>query len=175
MKRYTILLAGLIALTFAACNPKNNREAALREIETADSILSVSVNRMAVDMDQAAHIVDLYTQFADQFPEDSLTPGFLHKAGDIAAHIGQEDNAVVIYDRILSDYTDYPALAEICFNKAWTLEQGQRYAEAKEAFQQFVDQYPEHPLAKDIRFMLEQNLIGLSVEEQYNAIIGNNE
>ena len=171
--KHKLLFAGLITLSLCACNHQPNREALVSEIESADSAFVSHANRMASNTEDASHMMELYTQFADLFPEDSLAPIYLRKAGDIAAHTANEDQAVELYNRVIEQYGDYPELSEVYFSKAWTLEQGQRYAEAKEAFLLFVDQYPDHPLAKDIRFMLEQNLIGLSVEEQYEAIVGN--
>lgn len=173
MNYKNLLTIAACAAMLCACNPKPNREALINEIEKADSTFTSNSNCMAIKPEEASQMMELYTRFADQFPEDSLTPLYLRKAGDIAAHVGEVDAAVGYYDRVIDQYADYEQLSDVYYAKAWTLEMYERYAEAKEIFQYFVDTYPDHPLAPDTRIQLEKNLIGLSPEEQLAAILAN--
>ena len=168
---YSIALMALVT----ACNQQPSREEALNELRTADSTFTSNANKMAINPAEASHMIALYTQFVNRFPDDTLAPLCLLKAGDIASQTDNTDTSLMLYNRAISDYGDYAYIAEVYFNKAWMLETAQRYDEAREAFQQFLDLFPEHPMARDVRFQLESNLIGLSPEEQLNAILSNNE
>ena len=172
--KYLFGTLALVAL-MASCSQQPNREESLKEISTADSTFTSNANKMAINPAEASHRISPYTQFVDRFPSDSLAPIFLLKAGDIAAHTANTDTAIMLYDRAISDYAAFPHIDEAYFCKAWTLESAERYAEAKEAFEIFVEKYPAHPLANDIRLQLKNNLIGLSPEEQLNAILSQNE
>ena len=175
MKLKHIISTLAVVALLAACTRQPSREEALSEIRTADSTFTSNANKMAINPAEASHMIALYTQFVDQFPGDSLAPLFLIKAGDIASHTANTDTAIMLYDRVINDYADYANIAEAYFYKAWTLESAERYPEAKAAFERFVELFPDHPLANDIRLQLANNLIGLSPEEQLKVILSNNE
>jgi len=173
MKTRHFLLSGLMILALCqACNNGPSRDEMVDDLRVQDSIFTSNSNKMAIDNIEAQKMVDGYMQFADKFPQDSLSPLFLHKAGDIYSQIGNCDNALQLYDRIIEKYPEYQNIEDVFFNRGWTLESAQRYPEAREAFKDYLERCPNHPLANDIRYMLEQNLIGLSAEEQYEAIVG---
>lgn len=173
MKTRHIIFSGLMALVLSqACNNGSSRDQMVNDLRVQDSIFTSNSNKMAIDNEEAQKMVDGYVQFANQFPQDSLSPLFLHKAGDIYSRTANCDEALKLYDRIIEQYPDYVNIEDVFFNRGWTLESAQRYPEAREAFKDYLERCPNHPLANDIRYMLEQNLIGLSAEEQYEVIMG---
>ena len=55
------------------------------------------------------------------------------------------------------------------FLKGYAYESGEQYEEAKEAYTQFVESYPDHYLAQDTKKMLQY--IGMSPEAMFEAVM----
>lgn len=165
MRRTLLLASALLLLT--ACGHKPNRDQALADIATREQALA-QVN-IAADEQQAYDMIDLYQQFATDFPEDSLAPVYLQKSADIYINLGDNDQALAILDTIIAQYPGYDDLAGCLFLKGQAYENNEQYDQAREAYSQFVNDYPDHVLAPDTRKMLPY--IGLTPEEMLNAIL----
>ena len=169
MKRILLLAAAVLLL--GACNTKANRDQAAADIAAAEAQLA-QVN-IAVDEQQAHDLLALYQQFATDFPEDSLAPVYLQKSADICLNLGDNDQALAILDTLIAQYPGYDDLAGCLFLKGQAYENSEQYDLARQAYTQFVDQYPDHVLAPDTRKMLPY--IGLTPEEMLNAILSGKE
>ncbi len=164
--RRTLLLASALLL-LAACGHRPDRDQAVADIAAHEQSLA-QVNIVA-DEQQAHDMIDLYQQFAANFPEDSLAPVYLQKSADICLNLGDNDQALAILDTIIAQYPGYDDLAGCLFLKGQAYENNEQYDQAREAYSQFVNDYPDHVLAPDTRKMLPY--IGLTPEEMLNAIL----
>ena len=169
MKRILLLAAAVLLL--GACSMKANRDQAAADIAAAEAQLA-QVN-IAVDEQRAHDLMALYQQFANDFPEDSLAPVYLQKSADICLNLGNNDQALAILDTLIAQYPGYDDLAGCLFLKGQAYENSEQYDLARQAYTQFVDQYPDHVLAPDTRKMLPY--IGLTPEEMLNAILSGKE
>ena len=163
MKRITYCLLGLALL--CACGP--NRQQQIKNIEEHEqqmSIIDVSSND-----DKPREMIELYRQFVDDFPEDSLAPIYMMRAADISINLGMTERAVSLLDSIINLYPGYEDIAGCLFLKGYAYESGQQYEKARETYTQFVEEYPDHYLASDTRKMIP--LVGLSPEEMFEAVI----
>lgn len=157
MKRTLLALCAICTLMIVACNNGDtvkDHDTQLQEIAQMEQ----EVSMLQISDLQADSLIGLYKTFASSFPEDSLVPGFLMKAGQILTNIGRPDSAIQFYDQIIDSYGDFDQLAECYFYKAYAYEQGEHYEEAAEAYGFFANEYPDHVLAAGLKTNVIPNL-----------------
>lgn len=165
MKKTLLLLAGVLIL--AACGPNRDKQVAtIEEHESEMSMLDVSV-----DEDKAHEMIGLYRQFVNDFPDDSLAPVYLMRVADISITLGETEQAINVLDSIVNIYPGFEEAPFCLFQKGYAYEASEQYDQARQCYQQFVDEYPDHYMAADTRKMLPY--IGLSPEEMFEAIMNN--
>ena len=102
-----------------------------------------------------------------------FAPMYLMKAADVAMNIKRGDVAIKYLDRVVKDYPEYDKLADCYFMRGYVYETVLTDTDkAKQAYELFLVQYPNHPLAADTRIII-QNL-SLSDEEIIKMIIEKN-
>lgn len=158
-----------IMLACASCGNNSRQESLDRIAKVEDSI---DIQNTLVDSEMGMRLIENYVNFSSQFPQDSLAPVFWHRAAQVAANIHRPDLAVLYLDTVINNYADYKQLAECCFYKGFVLENVAHDIEnARIAYQTFVDRYPDDPLAKDTRVLIEN--LGLSPEELLAKVLQN--
>lgn len=160
-----LFLLAALTLLLAACGPsREERVSQIQEFE--DSLFGIAA---AADPAAADRLADLYVAFADKYPNDSLAPQFLMKAGEVQSNVLHADRAVELLDRVIDNYPDFEDLPVCFFLKGNAYDLASRYDEAKKAYQVFVENYPDHYLAEGARQMIPR--IGMSPEEMLADIL----
>jgi len=160
-----IALIAIMAAMVAACGP--SREERIEQIEDyEDSIFELSI---AADTATADELTAMYVAFADKYPADSLTPQYLLKAAEVQSNVLHTDRAVGLFDRVIANYPDFEDVPICYFLKGKAYEDNSQYDEAKQAYQTFVDMFPDHYLADQSRSMIP--LVGMSPEEMLANIL----
>ena len=166
MKNRALLFAFSLLL-LAACSPDREKMVAdIEEHEAAMSMLDVSV-----DEDKAQEMIGLYRHFVNEFPDDSLAPVYMMRVADISITLGETEQAVNVLDSIINIYPGFEDVPFCLFQKGYAYEASEQYDKARQCYQQFVDEYPDHYMAADTRKMLPY--IGMSPEEMFEAIMNN--
>lgn len=163
MKKLTLIT--FAALLMVACGPsREERISAIEDFE--DSIFESAV---AADPQVADQLTQLYVDFADKYPKDSLAPQYLMKAADVQSNVLHTERAVELFDRIIQDYPDFDEVPMCYFLKGNALELNSQLDEAKAAYEEFLAKYPDHYMADQTRKMLP--LIYMSNEEKLAYIL----
>lgn len=163
MKKLTLIT--FAALLMVACGPsREERISAIEDFE--DSIFESAV---AADPQVADQLTQLYVDFADKYPKDSLAPQYLMKAADVQSNVLHTERAVELFDRIIQDYPDFEEVPMCYFLKGNALELNSQMDEAKAAYEEFLAKYPDHYMADQTRKMLP--LIYMSNEEKLAYIL----
>ena len=152
MKRYLLIIS--IAMMAAACSqsPKEpTREELSAAIDSIESPIMAAAQIETVDSAKGNNLIELYLQFANTYPDDSLAPAYLHRAAQVANGLDRIDDMVIFYNRVIDNYPEYGKLDECYYEKGIALDNADRKKEAREAYQEFLDAYPDHFLADDIR------------------------
>lgn len=166
MKKNYLLIAFSLFL-LAACSPDREKQiAAIEKHESELSMLDVSV-----DEEKAHEMIGLYRQFVNDFPDDSLAPVYLMRVADISITLGETEQAVNVLDSIINIYPGFEDVPFCLFQKGYAYEASEQFDQARQCYQEFVDEYPDHYMAADTRKMLPY--IGLSPEEMFEAIMNN--
>lgn len=144
----------LFAALLAACGPKAGRKTPPSQAQMAQQFrdmenrLAQNLNQMAIDTATADSLVNLGMEYAAQFHQDSLAPQFLFRAADVARGIGETGLSVSIWGKVSREYQDSPYAPEALFLMAFTLDNDLRdTARARQGYEDFLRQYPKHPLA----------------------------
>ena len=154
-----IFSLALVALLFAACGSNSEQNAQQTPpdhdalIDSITAIEETVDNSLLFSADTAEMMVNLYSRFVQYFPEDDLTPSYMMRMAEIEVNRGNLDKGVAIYDSIIANYTPggFDGYADCMLRKAEALDQdGEHGEKAIEAYHAFVEQFPDHPMAKDI-------------------------
>lgn len=163
------LLAMAMLMVFANCTSQRDKD--LDAIHKYEGTIDFATTK--VDIPTGETLVKMYVAFANNYPTDSLAPMYLMKAADVAMNIKRGDIAIKYLDRVVKDYPDYDKLADCYFMRGYVYETVLAdINKAKEAYELFLMQYPNHPLAADTRTII-QNL-SLSDEEIIKMIMEKN-
>lgn len=165
-----IFVFALGALLVVACGQKKET---LDHDGFIDSINSMrehlSAYSITADTAKAHQILALYDQFVEQYPDDSLAPVYMMNAAEININLSNYEQGISLLDSIIALYPGFEDVAMCQFMKGQAYEQNQQYDLAREAYTEFVTNYPDHILAADTRKMIP--LVGLTPEEQLEAIL----
>ncbi|NCC72739.1 MAG: tetratricopeptide repeat protein [Sphingobacteriia bacterium] len=162
MKHKSLILFSfaLVFLFMAGC--RSPRRENITEIENIEK--SLFDQESAIDRTKVGELIDLYVRFADTYPDDSLSPAYLFKAGDMAMNTNRSQQAIEFYKRIIDNYPDYPKVPEALFLQGYVYENNLgRLDEAKRIYEQFLELYPENDFADDARVSLQ--FLGKTPEE----------
>lgn len=160
-----------MAMLMMCVNCTSQRDKALDKILTYEGTIDFATTK--VDIPTGETLVKMYVGFATDYPTDSLAPMYLMKAADVAMNIKRGDIAIKYLDRLIKDYPNYDKLPDCYFMRGYVYETVLTDVnKAKEAYELFLMQYPNHPLAADIRIII-QNL-SLSDEEIIKMIMEKN-
>lgn len=117
----------------------------------------------AIDRKKATDMIALYKDYAVKFPDDTLSPEYLFKAGDIANGIGSSREAIAFYKQC-AENNSYRKRAVALFLEGFILEnQLKDYFKARGIYNEFLEKYPDHPLTDDVKYSLQN--IGKSPED----------
>ncbi|HMQ74626.1 MAG TPA: tetratricopeptide repeat protein [Flavobacteriales bacterium] len=163
----TILLPGLLALLITACGggasdapatdaptqlPAPEMGARIRTME--DTLFAKTV----FDRRGAQALLDVYKAYAKAFPTDSMAPEYLFRAAGMSKGLGQPQDAVLLYDRIIKEYPKWGRLADTYYLRAFTIDADlKEKGRAKTAYEEVINRFPDHRFAQDARAMI-QNL-----------------
>lgn len=132
-------------------------------IAIAESVF-VNPDKFGINTANAQKYVDVCEAYALAYPGEAKAPEYLYKASEIAVAIRTFPKALNIYDWLIDQYPDYTKTPNALFAKGYLLdEELEKRDLAKATFSTFIQKYPDHELADDAKFLLEN--IGKSGEE----------
>ncbi len=177
--KYSYIFIALLIL-FSACQQANNQASEEKPSNTQvvksvdKTSLTQEIAKVENDLyntqsfsfnaQKAKKVVEAYNQYTTAFPKDAKTPEYLFKSAEIYRSLKQYRKAVETYQNIHSNYPNFEKTPHSLFLMGFSYENDlKNLDEAKKAYQNFLNKYPKHELAKDVNFSL-QNL-GRAPEE----------
>lgn len=157
------LLIAMVAgsLLMVSCGPSTPD---LRtEIKNMEDSLFADPTKM-IDKKLAQELITKYIAFADAFPEDPETPATLFKAGDMAMNLNMPQQAIQLFDRIMSDFPEYEKTPQCLFLKGYVYENDYKDLEkARQIYEEFLEKYPDDEFADDAEISIRN--LGKSPED----------
>jgi TolA-binding protein len=157
---FSALMAVFFILILGSCqqDPKKGQIKAIKEKEKQ------LYGNLEFDKTQGFQLIDAYVNFSNQYTSDTLSAVYLYKAGEIAMNLLAGSQAILYFDKVISNFPTFSKVPECVFLKAFVFEnQLNDLTKAEQYYNQFIDQYPNHILAKDAKASLEY--LGKSPEE----------
>ncbi len=157
----------LFVLFLVSCS--GGRQNRIDEIREKEKILMQSYEDVP-DKSTAESLRQDYLGFAKDYPEDSLSPGFMHKAAELAVSISMYEEAISTLNDLENKYPNYSFLPDAMYFKGFILENHlKNLPEAKKVYEDFLKKYPDHKLASQVSAVL--NNLGKSPEEMINEFM----
>lgn len=133
-----------------------------KEIKKREAALNKDENSM--DRYKAADLMEAYATYGERFPNYENAADRLFKAGEIAMGLGHKVQAIKYFEKVYNEYSDYEKRPYALFMKAFVLEnQAMQYDQAKEVYEQFIAEFPNHDMADDAEYSIKN--LGKSPEE----------
>lgn len=108
-------------------------------------------------------LVSRYESYATEFPDDTLSADYLFRAAQLCVSSGRYELGITIYGKVLR-YMNYRNVAAAQFMRGFVADNHLRdTARARVFYEKFLISYPQHPLSKDARLLLEQ--LSMSTEQ----------
>ena len=150
-------------LIFAATACTSQQGKLSEQIATLEKEL-YSDSSMAPDAKKAKDAIALYTKYADNFPDDTTSASYLFKAGDLSSKINETQQAIDLFGKLIHKYPNHRTAPYALFLQGFIYEnQVGDPLRAKPYYEAFLKTYPDHPIASDVSFSLEN--LGKTPEE----------
>lgn len=176
MKTSKLFLCSVILFALASCGSEKNPDKPERlEIAPKGDPQKMMLDQikkyeeemhrsLALDPNMANIAVTAYYNFVKIYPDDSLAPEFLFKAGEISTANQQYTQALMYYESITKKYPDYKLAPESLYLQGYLLDNFlEKDAEAKIIYEQVITKYPDLPYAADAKSAIKN--LGKSDEE----------
>lgn len=151
----------LLLSFFISC--KDTPEKEMKKIQKMEDDIFKS-NAPVQEPAKLQTLMDLYVNYTEKYPEDTMTPELLMRAADIAVNLNQADYAITLYNKIYNQYPDFSKRPEALFMTAFSYENYVGKLDlAKEHYELFIQQYPDHELLETAKICLDN--LGKSPEE----------
>ncbi len=172
-KRIVAIGFSILAISFYACNgDKDNKGAAGMSrqtcIDSMNAIDSKLKNITTPDPVSYGKAITAWTNFATNFPNDTLAPVCLFRAASFASSLNQYQRALSLYDTIAKKYPNFYKAAECAFSHGNIYEDKMKdTAKARVYYQLVLDKYPKDQWAMQARFALKN--LGKTPDEIINS------
>jgi len=161
-RTYSLVFIAVILLTVSCNNNAEKQKLASAVTELEAVILSDTTSLL--DRGLALELIQAYENYANALPQDSLSPEYLYKGAEIAMNLQMAGRAIEFHQRILKNYPDFDKRSYCLFLQAFIYEnQMQQYETAKKLYLEFIEDFPDHPLADDAEVSMAN--MGKSLEE----------
>ncbi len=134
------------------------------KLKTMGEVIFENPDQFGINRKASQQYVDACEAYALANPGDLKSADYLYKAAEIARSLRTFPKTLSIYDWIIESYPKYEKAPTTLFLKGFIIENElQNDDMAREVYEEFVDKYPSHDLADDVKFLLEN--LGKTNEE----------
>jgi tetratricopeptide (TPR) repeat protein len=153
---HSILLVGLLLVS---CNSR--QEKLMSEIKKLEETVR---NQTVPGKEEGNKLVVKYLEFADAYPEDTITPTILYNAARVSVSISNPQQSVDILQRLIDKYPESKPIADAYVFLGFVYETAlMDFQKAGYWYELFLRDFPNHPMYEDVRFSL--NNLGKSPDE----------
>lgn len=157
-----LILVLLVTLVFSC---KSSQKKLAEEILSDESKLFNDLSK-SLEKDVANNLLKKYVLYADTYKDDTLSPVYLYKAGDLANGLRHPEEAIALYERLRVSYPDNKKAPTSLFMQGFIYETVlQNKDKAKQKYQEFIQKYPSNKLVADANASLDQLNANLSDED----------
>lgn len=168
MKQLKIAFLSILIILTSCAGPEEKKEEQRQtdptEVITLKEAELFGQNQTRLDNRKALELIRLYEAYANEHPDDSLSPEYLFRAADISMNMRRPKETIKLFDKIIVTYPDHEKTPSVIFLKAFVYEdQLQDLEEAKVYYELYLQKYPDGEFSDDAEVSM-QNL-GKTPEE----------
>ncbi len=164
MNSVKFLLIAFSVIFMVSCGENSEKKKAKEVIAASEAKIFGDSTATIPDEKTGLEMITAYTDYSKAWPKDTISAEYLFKAAEIAMNMNKSAMAIDYYNRILLSYPGFSKTPYCIFLQAFILEnQMNQYDQAKARYQEFIDKYPDHVLAKDARASIDN--MGKPIEE----------
>ncbi len=153
MKKLILLVSSGILMMMFGCGPSHDKM--VGQIQTLEKSL-FTPETVSFNKEKADSLMLLYETFIKKNPADTLSPGYLFKAANIAMNSGDGPRALNLFDQYIKDYPDKPKASLCLFFQGFIYENiMQDLDKARETYLLFIEKYPSDAFAKDAKLAID--------------------
>ncbi len=146
MRKISLVISILSLFIIQAC--QSPKDKSFGEIKKLEKQLMSSMERTNDSV--AMVLIEKYTDYAHQYKDDPLTPEFMFKSAELCNAMGMPGKSINTYYAINLEYPGYTRAPESLFLCGFIAETSEADTlKAKKFYQEFIQKYPNHKLAKD--------------------------
>lgn len=150
-----------LAIATTSCNVQK------KEKKNIYSLEKTMVDKNGVlNETSAGALIEAYLNYVKKYPNDEMSPDFLFKAVDISVAYNalNPQKTINIINILIENYPDFEMTPMAMFIKGFVYEtQMNDYDNALETYIQFLEKYPDNPMAADVQTTI--NNLGIPLEE----------
>jgi TolA-binding protein len=133
----------------------------LNQVKAIEAKLKNATTINSIDANLA---ITAYTKYAGQFPDDTLSPKFLFKAGSLAMSSGQYQRALGLYDDICNRFPKFNQTVDCIFVEGFIYDSYLKdTAKAHAKYSEVIAKFPDNNLAQQAKAAI--SALGKSDEE----------
>lgn len=150
MKKYTLILCCFAFLLTACQNEKTKIQSAI------DEVSQIMKDESYPSKENMEKVIGLYDEFITKYPDAEETLTYMELKAKYLSANNQQEEAIEAYEQLILTYPEDPRAAEALFMQAFILENYlMDKTKAKDKYSDFLKHYPEHELADDAQFSIE--------------------
>jgi len=161
--RNVLLFVILTGIILSCKNNAENKTQIIQQIKTYEKSL-YNEQQMQINETVADSLILVYSDYANTFSSDTACAEYLFRAAEISKALNKGKQSVAFYEKIEKNYPSFSKLPICIFMQGFVYENLLLNVEmAKENYERFISKYPNHPLVKDTRVLIEN--LGKSPED----------
>ena len=165
MKSLKLVGLGIsLFVLFALVNScKSGEERLADKISTIEKTFKADSTKIP-DKTEVVKLIDLYSEFAEKYPQSKKTPDYLFSAGRYCMSYSLSTKAIEFFDRIIKNYPEYPKHPDSYFLKAFVYDsQLSNLPMARKSYEELIQKYPNHELSQQAKQLI--NILGKNLED----------
>ncbi len=165
MKQLISIPVFLLTALLLSCQQQKpgQKEQALAKIDSLENIISSDPD-VIKNLKPANELIKQMEEYAKSFPQDSLAPEMLVKAGEIARGLGKYDKATGLLQTVWTKYGEHRLAPPALFLQAFTYDNDLRDSSlAVRYYKEFLERYPDHEMAGQVQQLV--SVVGKSPDE----------
>ena len=144
-----------LTITITSCNAKREWDA--KKILQQEESLLAQAKLGKVDTAGVTALLNAYEAYAEKYPDDTNGVEFLFKAASFYEFMNKPLKSISMYEKVYDRYPNYSKRPYALFMQGLIFEDKVGNLEvAKIKYHKFLAEYPNHPIAKDVKLALMQ-------------------
>jgi TolA-binding protein len=158
-----ILLTIISIFIITSCNNTSEQNLATENITKLETKIygDSTINFNPKDV---TDLIVAYTNFVQNYPDDSNCPVYLFKAGELSMNMNLASQAITNFSKIQRYYPESERYPYSIFLQAFVFDtQLKNEDRAREFYQKFIKEFPDHELTDDAKASIEN--LGKTLDE----------